>query len=159
MTQLSPAAICAGVGGQGKSAASAAASWPASSEPVAGGPVVPVCTTKLLPANPPPLSKLIRLLTGFVQLTGTGLPDTEILGWLWSELHSMMTPRPGLNPVPLTLTVSPSARPVAGITDTCRADWMVVVVAADVVVVFACVVVVVACAVVLVVAWVVVVLA
>lgn len=80
MRHVSPAAICAGVGGQGKRAASAAASCPALSVPVAGGPSVPVWTAKLLPVSAPAPSKLIRLLIGFVQLTGTWLPDTDTVG-------------------------------------------------------------------------------
>src|SRR3954454_9330527 len=95
ITHFTPAAAWAAVGGQGKDAASAAASCPALSVPAAGGPVVPVCTTNGFGGRLPSAANVNSALNGFVQLTGTaGEPAcTTTVGWLGSLLHSMTIAR------------------------------------------------------------------
>jgi hypothetical protein len=66
----------------------------------------------------PDASKLISALNGLEQLTGTGLPETAIVGWPGSLLHCRITPRPAVYPEPLTLTDCPFVRPVDGLTST-----------------------------------------
>jgi hypothetical protein len=59
----------------------------------------------------PEPSVLTRLFRGFVQLTGTWLPKTPIVGCGVALLHSMMDPvELAVNPLPDTITLPPSVR-------------------------------------------------
>jgi len=71
ISQLSPAAICAAVGGQGYFAASVAALPLELSVPVPGGPTVPVWTTKVVVGRAPLLLVDTKVDSGLVQDTGT----------------------------------------------------------------------------------------
>lgn len=68
------------VGGQGYVAASVAASFPAESVPVVGGPTVPSTTWKFLEGKMPALFVPVSTLNGSVHETGTGFPATSIVG-------------------------------------------------------------------------------
>ena len=91
ITHESPALTWAAVGGQGYRAASAAASLPALSVPVAGGPTVPVATVKLVERVPVAVV-VFSVRKGFVQETGTAFPATEMVGWPGALLHSRTAP-------------------------------------------------------------------
>jgi hypothetical protein len=93
-----------------------AALAPLLSVPAAGGPVVPVFTTKLLETFPEASAETMAV-TGFVQLTGMLLPSTAIVGWPVAVEHWITPPRlAGVNPDPVTVTVCPSVRFVLGVT-------------------------------------------
>ena len=125
-TQVTPAACCADVGGQGKLAASPAAVpvvvqpviaevlgtvWVHVGAPaVTGGPTVPDFTTFAPESVPVPLMLVMAIAE---QLTGTSFPRNNITDWLGSALHCSMDARlPLSNPAPLMVTESPPARPV-----------------------------------------------
>ena len=127
-TQSTPAATCAAVGGHGKFAASVLPlpdvvhplMGPAGlvtlatvivhvGVPTAGGPVVPD-TTVFIPASFPAEVMLVRARA--VQLTGMSLPRKRIWDWAGSALHSSIEANePAVKFAPLTLTMSPPARP------------------------------------------------
>jgi hypothetical protein len=95
-------------------AASVAASWPALSVPVAGGPTVPVCTVKLAERDPDAVVVLMAK-RGFVHETGAGLPATSIVGCPGALLHSRMAPVALTGkPDAVTVTEAPLVSPVLG---------------------------------------------
>ena len=121
MTQLTPSAACAAVGGQEYLTASTAALFPALSVPSAGGPRTPVSTT-IEPVSTPvgdtPGKGLVVSWTGVetlgeAQLTGMATPLFTTVGWAGALLHSVSSPKAnGENPDPLTLTICPWSSPV-----------------------------------------------
>jgi hypothetical protein len=119
IVHVAPAAVWAVVGGQGKLSAAVRADVPALSVPVEGGPVYPV--TILNVALSVPVDDVETVwASGLVQLTGTWLPATPIVGWLPALLHSAIPP--GLfsfSPVPVMVTTSPPLRHVPGSTVIC----------------------------------------
>ena len=108
----------AGSAGQGYFAASTDPSFPILSAPAAGGPTVPFTITNVAETFPL-LPTTSRFGIGFAQLTSSGLPPTVIVGWPAAALHSEKAPAaPGVNPLPVMVTVVPLRRQVAGLTVT-----------------------------------------
>jgi hypothetical protein len=117
MTQESPAVTCAAVGGHGYAAASVAALPPPESVPLVGGPTVPSMMVKLVVGRLPLEVVVTSLLRGLVHETGTALPASWMVGCPGWSLHSRMPPvELAANPAPETVTESPPARPVDGVT-------------------------------------------
>lgn len=124
-THESPADSCVGVGGHGYFAASLAGAFPALSvaghgnragEGPQGGPDVGEIMLKVF-ENVPSAPTVTRLeVDGALQLTGIFSPIEEksTVGWLWSLLHSSTAPAPVAKPTPVTVTLVPPFRHVAG---------------------------------------------
>jgi len=125
----SPIACCAGVGGQGYSAASAVGLFPARS--VAGhvttaglgphgGPTVPWTTLKVVETPPDAVVVTTACNDGALQLTAMAeltRPPSITLGCLASVLHSRMFPiELAVKPLPVIVTDCPLLRPVLGVT-------------------------------------------
>jgi len=112
ISQETPAAACAGVGGQGNWAA-----WLlAPLELPFGGPITPVARSKLAAMLPVELV-VTRSASGSVQPTGMVVPATVTVGWLLSALHSTRAPREsGWKPFPEMARTMPALRQVPGST-------------------------------------------
>ena len=120
ITHDTPAAACAGVGGQGYLAASVDAWAPVLSTPPAGGPTIPVRMANETGASFPWPSTGRTVKSGSVHPTGTtAIPAREIRGWFGLLLHSVTAPTEFAgSPKAVTVIFVPVPRQAARLTDT-----------------------------------------